>query len=90
MNTRSYYTDEVTKNLMDICKKRIENIEKGLKEESIPENKTVLCDEMIAIVDLMSYIDTRHKDYLRESISDRKKATLKAMLQALKLQKRES
>ncbi len=90
MNTRSYYTDEVTKDLMNICKKRIEDIEKVLKEESIPANKTILCDEMIAVVDLMSYIDTRHKDYLRESISDRKKATLKAMLQAFKLQKRES
>lgn len=88
MKARSFYTDEVTKDLMEVCKRRIDSIEKVLKEESIPANRTVLYDEMIAVVDLMSYIDTRHKDYLRETISDKKKAALKATWQAFKLRKK--
>ena len=77
---------------MEVCKRRCSDIESLLKKEERPENSEILWDELIAIVDLMSYIDTRHKDYLLEKLIDRKKATLKATWQSFKLRikKRES
>ena len=85
MKVRSFYTDGVTKDLMEVCKRRCSDIESLLKKEERPENSEILWDELIAIVDLMSYIDTRHKDYLLEKLIDRKKAALKATWQSFKL-----
>ena len=90
MKARSFYTDEITKDLMQTCKSKINYIQDTLKGDGggfklSPERRAILTDELVAIVDLMSYIDSRHKDYLMENLVDKKKAALKAMWQAFKL-----
>ncbi len=90
---KSYYSDEVVKAFMEMCKEHQKKLELVLKDEETclykidsPERMRAV-DELVALADLMSYIDTKHKDYLLDQVGKQKKETIGKCLELFKKKK---
>lgn len=82
------YTDEVTKNLMGMCEVQIKIAQELLTQGDISSSvREELIDEIVAVVDLMSYIDSQHKKYMTQKVREKTKGIIKTLLTLRKMKK---
>lgn len=82
------YTDEVTKNLMGMCEVQIKTAQELLAQDDIPFTaREELINEMVAVVDLMSYIDSQHKKYMTQKVREKAKGIIKTLFTLRKMKK---
>lgn len=88
MKNYTNYTDEVTKNLMGMCEVQIKTAQELLAQGDISSPvREELIDEMVAVVDLMSYIDSQHKKYMTQKVREKAKGIIKTLLTLRKMKK---
>lgn len=88
MKSYNNYTDEVTRNLMGMCEVQIEIAQEFLAQDDISSTEREdLINEMVAVVDLMSYIDSQHKKYATQKVREKAREIVKTIFTLRKMKK---
>lgn len=87
MKIKTFYSEKVTNNLMDMLEERAECIQAVLESKEVKkirfEERDAMINELAALVDVMNYIDSQRKTYIEYQAKERLKVMARATLKSI-------